>query len=542
MAAFHAESVRPVNAALDPSVAASLAAIDAELLKREAEELKGSLHVFVRRFWHVIEPKRPFADNWHIHTICEHLEAVTRGEIENLIINVPPGTSKSTLVSVMWPAWEWASDPTLRIFGASYGEPLAIRDAMLSRAIILSPDYQALFPGVTIQKGSDEKRKFNLTSGGWRMATSVGGRGTGEHPDRKIVDDPHNVKQSESDTQRQEALEWHDGTISSRGVGDGSREVVIMQRLHAKDLTGHIMLSEDYASWAHLVIPMAYEPKRLISVSPLGFKDPRKKEGDLLWPERFTAVKVKKLAGTLGSYRAAGQLQQRPAPEGGGILQPEYFQLWLHKQLPDIHYIIQSYDTAFTEETENDPTACTTWGLFYTGETKNFLLLDAWDEHLEFPELNKKMMADWKAEYGGVKDDPTHPSHKADMVLVEDKGSGISIVQALRRRNIPVKAYNPGRASKTQRAHMASSVLEAKVLWVLGSRKEAGKPITWARPLLAQCEEFPNGEHDDYVDTLTQFCIYAEHADLVSLEAVEDAPQEDEDYDAKKRSRRNPYS
>lgn len=532
-----------LNAVVDPSVAAALAAIDAELLERRGAELKANLYEFVQHFWRVIEPSKPFKANWHIEVICLHLEAVSRGSIKNLLINVPPGTSKSTIVSVMWPAWELASDKSLRYFGASYSEPLAIRDAMLCRAILLDEEYQAMFPeGPRIKKGADQKTNYEFEGGGWRMATSVGGRGTGMHPNRKIVDDPHNVKQSESDVQRQEALDWFDGTVSSRGVIHDAPTVVIMQRLHAIDLTGHIMRSGDYSTWCHIVIPMEYEADRVYPKTPLGFKDPRRKSGELLWPDVFTKAKVQNLKVKLGEYRAAGQLQQRPAPAGGGIIKVKHFQLWPNnKVLPDIHYIIQSYDTAFKEGEENDPSGCEVWGMFYVGEVRNWLLLDAWDEKLSFPDLKTRMMDDWKAKYGGVKGDPAHPSRKPDLLLVEDKASGQSILQELRRANLPCKAYNPGNASKTERAHTASPVIEAGVLWVIESRIEPGKPISWARPVLQQCEDFPNGEHDEYVDTLTQFCIYVSHADLVTLPYVEADPVEEVDYVARKRSKRNPY-
>lgn len=520
------------------------------LLQRRAERLKASLWEFTKYFWHVIEPKHPFKDNWHLHVECEHLEALYRGEFFNLIFNVPPGTSKSTIVSVMFPAWCWAHDNGHRVFGASYSEPLAIRDAMLCRKVILDPDFQAMFPDVAIQSGHDQKTHYALTGGGWRMATSVGGRGTGEHPDIKIIDDPHNVKQAESDVERERALNWYDGTLASRGVIHDARTILIMQRLHSVDLTGHIMRSEDYADgdWVHVVIPMEYEvnreyPKHHKSVQ---WKDPRKKEGELLWGEVFTAKKVAQLKKRLGEYRSAGQLQQRPSPAGGGILQVKNFQLWEHKKpLPDFFYVLQSYDTAFTDVTANDPTACTVFGVFQEEDGANgVMILDFWTDWMKFPGLREKMMTDWNAEYGGRQDkagrpDPLHPPRRPDMVLIEDKGSGISVRQDLQRANIPVKAYNPGNASKTARAHQAAPILESGRVYVMESRKEPGKPVMWVRPLFTQCEEFPNGEHDDGVDTLTQGLIYLNHADLIPLDRVPDEEPKEVDYEAKRR--KNPY-
>lgn len=536
-----------MNAALSPEATQMMAWLEAEERKLRAPVLLGSFIEFVQEFWPIVEPGIPFSNNWHIEVICSHLEAVFHGSIKNLLINVPPGTSKSTLCSVMFPAWCWAHDPGLRFFGASYAEPLSIRDSMLCRDIITSPEFIAYFPNTAIRSDANQKTNYSLVGGGWRLATSVGGRGTGMHPHFKIIDDPHNVKQSESDVERQAALNWFDGTMSSRGVILNAATIVIMQRLHSRDLTGHIMLSAGYKEdWEHIIVPMRYEEGRVIPKTCIEWKDPRKKQGELLWPKLFTEKKVAAQEGILGDYRAAGQLQQRPSPAGGGILQVSKFKLWPAKDtMPDIVHVLQSYDTAFTEATQNDPTACTVWGVFFKGETRCVILLDAWDKHMKYPELRKRVLDDWGAEYAGSKDargmpDKLHPSRRADVVLIEEKGSGISVIQELQRANVPVKAYNPGRASKVARAQVASAVLDADVVYLIESRKEPGKPVTWARPLVTQCEEFPNGEHDDYVDTLTQAFIYMNHADFIDMPQVDEEPIEELDYVTYKRS--NPYA
>lgn len=528
-------------------------ALKEEFNRRRAKQLQGSLLEFVKEFWAVISPGTDFESNWHIEVICTHLEAVYAGTIKNLIINVPPGTSKSTLVSVMFPAWVWANDASKRFFGASYSEPLSIRDAMLCRDIIQSPGYQELFPDVVVKRTDNQKTKYGLTRGGWRMATSVGGRGTGEHPHFKIVDDPHNVKQSESDVQRQEALDWYAGTLSSRGIILNAATIVIMQRLHQVDLTGYIMAQSTYSrEWSHIVIPMRHEPDRILPKNHLPFKDPRKREGELLWPKLFTESKVRTLEAELGSYRTAGQLAQRPAPEGGGVLVVEHFQLWSHKApVPDLFYVLQSYDTAFTATTTNDPTACTVWGIgeHESGELKGVrfaILLDCWTDHMTYPKLRDKVLDDWRADYGGSvqpngKKDPLHPARRADVILVEEKGSGISLLQDLRAARLPVKGYNPGRADKIARAHIASPLLEADLFYVLESKKEPGKPITWARPLIAQCEEFPNGEHDDLVDTFTQATIYFRDAGFLEIRVAPEEESDSLDYHALK-GRKNPYA
>lgn len=496
---------------------------------------------FVQAAWPIIEPGEPYKHNWHIDVICEHLEAVSRGEIKNLLINVPPGTMKSILVSVMWPAWEWTINPALRYFGASYDESLSIRDAMKCRDIITSEWYQKLWPNVNIRKDVNQKLHYGLTAGGFRMSTSVGGRGTGHHPDRKIVDDPHNVKKAESDAERVQALNWFDRTLSTRGASRGAATVVVMQRLHEKDLSGHIMEQADYKKdWVHLCLPMEYEGNQ--SRTHLA-GDPRKNVGDLLWPSLYSKPIVQTLSARLGSYGAAGQLQQRPSPAGGGILKTKHFQLWPHTlPLPDFEFILQSYDTAFTEDESNDPTACNVLGLFKHKGRKCALIIDSWDEHLSYPDLRPRVIADWSARYGGVENDPMHPARRADVLLMEEKASGIALVRDLRRAGIPVQTYNPGKASKELRAHLAAPVLEMDVIYVLESKKEPGKPISWVRPLIKQCEQFPNGEHDDLVDSFTQSMIYFKDANMLVLpEYIDDEP-ETVDYNAMRKAGRNPYA
>lgn len=523
-------------------------ALAAMLDKLRGEECRRSLHEFVQEFWEEIEPVVPFNDNWHIDTICDHLMAVTKGEITNLLINVPPGTSKSTLVSVMWPAWEWATKPGLRYFGVSYDESLSIRDAELCKRIVQSEKYQRWYGDTAVKYGANQKLKYETTAGGWRLATSIGGRGTGQHPTRKIVDDPHNVKQSESDVQRQAALDYWDGTLSSRGLGLGAATVVIMQRLHEVDLTGHIMKSLAYkrGEWSHLVIPMEYEVARDYPTTALGFVDPRKKEGELLWPQVFTKAKVVNLAAELGVYRAAGQLQQRPAPDGGGILDTTHFQLWPStKPLPIIEYIVQSYDTAHKEKMENDPSAGHVWGIFTVNLGRRLkrcaILLDAWSERLSYPKLQVKVKGDWKAMYGGDKTDPMNKARRADHILVEEKSSGIPLIQDLRELNLPVMAYNPGNASKEQRAHLAAPLLEADCFYLIESRKKPGTPVSWACLFVKQCEQFPNGEHDDEVDCFTQAAIWLKKSGQLEVDKVPDEEEEEHDYH-KDRAKVNPYA
>lgn len=496
-----------------------------------------SLLEFTKQAWPIIEPSIPFVDGWHLHAIADHLEAVHTGEIENLIINIPPGCCKSILVSVAFPAWWWTKDGGLRVLGASYGMDLAIRDAAKCRDIITSAWYQARWPQVQLRKGADQKTKYELTAGGWRMATSVGGRATGEHPTLKLVDDPTSAKQAESDAERDGANIWFDRTLSTRGESRGARTVLVMQRLNEDDLTGHI-LSEKY-DYEHLCLPMEYElPKKgKRHVTSIGWEDPRSVPGSLLWPDLFPAPSVKKLKKLLGEYGTAGQLQQSPAPEGGGILKTSHFQLWpCDRELPVFEYIVQSYDGAYSEETKNDPTACLVLGMFQFGKVRGAMVLDAWSDHLGYPKFRQQVIDDWHVLYGKQE---KRKGKKADVVLVENKSSGISILQDLRQANIPAIPYNPGNASKTMRAHNIAPVHELDVIFILESKKERGEFVTWARDFIDQVGKFPKGVHDDYVDCYTQALHLLRDEGHFELAFAESDEIEEDEYTRKKV---NPYA
>lgn len=496
-------------------------AVMLDLIRRERErrESEHSLIAFIKAAWHVIEPGVEFRDNWHLHAIAEHLEALSDGDIKNLIIAIPPGCMKSILVSVAFPAWEWIHRPELRYMSASYGVDLAIRDAQKTRDIITSDWYvQNWGENVKIKPGEDQKTKYALTAGGWRMATSVGGRATGEHPDRKLVDDPHNAKQAESDAEREAALTWFDRTLSTRGQSRGASTIIVAQRFHEKDVTGHVLA--DIKGYEYLCIPMEYDGNK--RVTSTGWSDPRKKTGELLWPEMFPEDSVTSLKALLGAYGASGQLQQDPTPSEGGMLKTSCFKLWpASRGLPAFEYVLQSYDTAFTEKTTGDPTGCTVWALFRYEGQYNAMLIDAWDEHLSYPDLRNRVITDWTTEYGGSsKANPYARPKRPDRILVEAKASGQSLLQDLRLARVPAVGYNPGNADKVSRAHQAAPTLELGVLWIPESGKLPGQAVSWAQPFIKQLAKFPVAEHDEYVDTFSQAIIFLKNEGWFDLQTA----------------------
>ena len=347
-----------MNAPMQPAIM-----LDLVRKERERRAASASLYEFVKQSWHVVEPGVKFVESWHIETICEHLEAVTQGDIRKLIINIPPRHSKSTIVSVIWPMWEWLAQPDEKFLCASYSGNLSIRDNLKARRLVQSPWYQERW-GHMFRLAGDQnaKQRFENDKTGYRLATSVGGTATGEGGSRLILDDPHSAQEAQSDAVRESALEWFVMVWSTR-LNDPKKDamVTIMQRLHERDISGHTL--EDIGGWEHLMIPAEWDG--VVRKTSLGRYDPRKKEGQLICPERFGEKEITELKQLLGTYGTAGQLQQDPTPSEGGILKASFFNLWPHDEgLPPFEYVLQSYDCAFTEKTTGDPTACTVWAVF----------------------------------------------------------------------------------------------------------------------------------------------------------------------------------
>ena len=247
----------------------------------------------------MLEPATPFLQGLHVEAICQHLQAVTEGRIGNLIINVPPGHAKSLLTAVFWPAWVWIANPQTRWLFASYSAQLSVRDSLKCRRLIESDWYQQRW-GHRYQLTSDQnqKHRFENDHTGYRIATSVGGSATGERADVVVVDDPHSVDQAESDAERRTAVEWFNGTMSTR-LNDFTRghKVVIQQRLHEADLTGDLLVKGDFEL---LCLPAEFEPERRCTTS-IGWTDPRVQCGELLWPDKVTAAHLERSEGLFGS-------------------------------------------------------------------------------------------------------------------------------------------------------------------------------------------------------------------------------------------------
>ncbi|MCH9664664.1 MAG: phage terminase large subunit [Gammaproteobacteria bacterium] len=348
-----------------------LANPDAALEALNYFEAENSLLGFIKLTWPILEPGRKFISGWHIEAVCEHLEAVTRGEIKRLLINVPPGCMKSLTTDVFWPAWEWGPKrmPSLRYVSASYSENLTIRDNRRCRNLIVSEIYQKYWGDVfQLDSAQNSKTRYDTDKTGFKIATSTGGLATGERGDRFITDDPHNIADGESEAKRNATLLWYTETVPTR-INDPveSAFVTIMQRVHSGDVSGEILARE--LGYEHLMIPMEFEPERRCYVTiphPYMGKDiepvdvvfndttnswtpvkdfneaditedskfekrynadPRTELGELMWKDRMPKEVIDRDRHVLGEYAYAGQYQQRPAPRGGGLFKKEDFEI-----------------------------------------------------------------------------------------------------------------------------------------------------------------------------------------------------------------------
>ncbi len=493
--------------------------IDAMLEQLDKLDYEDSLYGFLRAAWKHIDPS-PWADGWAIEAMAEHLQAVADGEIKRLLINVPPRFGKSSLCSVAFPAWVWAQPkkrwgpncgPQVQFLHASYAEKLSLRDSVKCRRLIQSPWYQRLW-GDRFALSSDQnvKSRFSNDKGGERLITSIGAGVTGEGGSVGIIDDANSAAEVTSEASIQSTNDWWDQAMSTR-LNDPKTGAFIgvQQRLAETDWTGHV-LSKDRGEWVHLCLPMRFEPERSF-VTSIGWKDPRTEPGELLMPDRFGEEEVAALESALGSWGSAGQLQQRPEPAGGGIIKRDFWVLWEDEKFPAMDYIVASLDTAFTEKKLNDPSAMTVWGVFHGSHTAQasrvlgpdgrpmdvgrayqegspkVVLMNAWNEHLEFHALVEKAVT-------------TCRKLGVDRLLIEAKANGISVEQEIRRlytnENFAVQLVNPGSLDKTARLISVQHLFEKKIIYA--------PDRSWADMVITQAAQVPKGRFKDLVDTVSQ--------------------------------------
>lgn len=499
------------------------------LLALDRQEYEESLYLFLRAAWRQIDPSS-WVDGWPIEAIAEHLEAIVDGEIKRLLINIPPRCSKSSLCSVAFPAWTWAqsnqgptSGPGVPFLHASYAHQLSLRDSVKCRRLIESPWYQSLW-GSRFDLTGDQntKSRFGNTKGGERLITSIGAGVTGEGGNIIVIDDPNAANEAFSEATIESTIAWWDATMSTR-LNDPKTGayIIIQQRLAEDDLTGHV-LEKSVGEWTHLCLPMHYEVRRAFPTR-IGWQDPRTREGELLWPERFDEPSVTALERSLGPWQSAGQLEQRPEVKGGGIIKREWWRTWTEKVLPPMDYIIAYLDTAYTEKTSNDYSAMTVWGVFttdskatqgryldeegrpqyadrvFSDEAPKVMLIYAWQERLELHELVAKVAKTC----GTVK----KGGYAVDTLLIENKGPGISVSQEIRRlysdEKFGVVLHDPKSIDKMSRLYSVQHLFAEGMIYAPEALMPNGETeiYPWVEMVITQVANFPKAKFDDLVDT-----------------------------------------
>lgn len=482
-----------------------------EEIIKEKERIKceGNLNFFLRKAWHCIEPAIDYTANWHIDAICEHLQAVTDGEIKRLLINMPPRNLKSVTATVMYPCWTWLNNPYKRFISVSYSDALSKRHNMDRRHIIKSNWYQSNWKDKFVLKDDlDTQRKFGNDKEGFMMSTSINGTLTGDGGDIIILDDPHNPKMAESDAERQQALDFFTQTLPSR-LNDKKNGaiIVIMQRLHEEDISGHI-LNKDLG-YTHLNLPAIAEQKTIITF-PKSKKEIVREVGDVLNPKREDKEELDQLQKEMGSYAFSGQYQQSPTPSGGGMAKKWWWRYWKPKgvKLPPIRiknsegkYIeieaidipanfdemLQSWDMAFKANKDNDFVSCGVWGK----KNADKFLIDLLLERLDFTQSVEAVRAMAKK----------HP--KAYRKLIEDKANGPAVITTLQHEISGIIPYNPGSDSKEARAAACTPQIESGNVYLPHPAL-----YSWVDEFIENWAKFPLVKHDEQVDITSQAFNY----------------------------------
>ncbi len=482
----------------------ALEAGDFELsLRRQIYEK--SLHEFVRAAWAQIEPVE-FVDGWHLHALCAHLEAVTRGEIRKLLVNWPPRHTKTLTATVMWPIWVWIQEsdsplagPGVQFLCGAYSAEKAEQDAFKARKLLRTPWFEQLWGHrVRINREKDTLGQFETTAGGHRISVGMP-ESLGKGGLYRILDDPHKTSEVESSLMREQVLRDYDEIWSTRSndprIGP---EVLIMQRLADNDLTGHVTQGERLAGWTWLCLPCLYDPQRHCSTS-IGFEDPRgcdedgnvlpdeerAKRADVpLWPEVWPLSRVREFESQTSTYAFASQFQQSPVPRGGSIIDPKWWRLWDRKDFPDFGTVVAGLDGAFSTKTYADFSALVVLGAYPEEDTgrPRVMLRDAWQARLSISDLVARVAR-------------TCEERKVDVLAIENKGPGISVAQEITRLYgsrrwstvlVPVKG------DKVSRVRRVEHLFEGGVIYA---------PDTgWADMVIQEFAAFPRGGKDNLVD------------------------------------------
>jgi predicted phage terminase large subunit-like protein len=445
--------------------------------------LRQDLYAFIEKTFNRLNAGQIFFPNWHLEVLADYLEMCMRGDIKRLIVTLPPRSLKSISASVAFPAWVLGHDPTRDIICVSYAQDLAAKHARDCRQVMQSRWYQGAFPSTRLNARKLREDDFETTKGGGRLSTSTGGALTGRGGDIIIIDDPLKPQDALSETKRVNANQWFDSTLYSRlDTKTESAIIIVMQRLHVDDLVAHVQENEGYTV---LNLPaIAEEPERF----DLGNGRTCTREvGEALHPKREPLEALDVIRANLGSFFFSAQYQQQPVPVDGNMIQWDWFRRY--QDLPPRKpgdQIVMSCDTASKPGELNDYSVMTVWYV----QGQDFYLIDVVRERLIYPDLKKKIVE-------------VRKQHAANVVIIEDRSSGTQLIQEFRRHG-PFRpiVFDPKEDKVTRMSAQSAKIEGRQVL------------LPENAPFLADFKteilQFPNGRHDDQVDSLSQFLAWTD--------------------------------
>jgi predicted phage terminase large subunit-like protein len=409
-----------------------------------------------------------FVEGSHHRHIAEKFNKLATGEIKRLIVNMPPRHTKSEFASYLLPSWMVGREPKLKIIQTTHNAELAVRFGRKSKNLIDSEDYQKIFK-TTLQEDSKAAGRWETAQGGEYFAAGVGGAITGRGADLLIIDDPHSEQDALSPDALERAYEWYTSGPRQR-LQPGGKIVLVMTRWSTKDLTAKLIANQKEAKsdqW-HVV-----EFPALMDHGPV-------------WPEYWSKDELEKVKATLPVGKWNAQWMQQPTSEEGAIIKREWWQVYNKETIPPLQHVIQSYDTAFMKKETSDYSAITTWGIFFPTEDQpaNLILLDAVKGRYEFPELRRLALQQYKY-------------WQPESVIIEAKASGLPLTYELRQMDIPVINFTPSKGNdKHSRVNAVAPLFESGMIWAPEQK--------FADEVIEECAAFPNGDHDDLVDSTTQ--------------------------------------
>ena len=426
-----------------------------------------------------------FIEGTHHRIIAEKLERIASGDLKRLIVNMPPRHSKSEFASYLMPSWFLGRNPKLKIIQATMNTELAVRFGRKVRDLIADPIYREIFPNTDLKPDSQAAGRWETSAGGEYFAAGVGAAMTGRGADLLIIDDPHSEQDALSPSAYDNAWEWYTSGPRQR-LQPGGTIIIVQTRWSKKDITGRLLQSQARDSLAD-----QWEIVEFPAIMP---------SGEPLWPEFWKKDELIKVKASLSVGKWNAQWQQTPTTSESAIVKREWWQSWEKESIPPIKYIIQSYDTAFSKKESADYSAITTWGVFEPeeGGVDNLILMDARRGRWNFPEL-KEIAYD------------EHEYWEPDMVIVEAKATGTPLIDELRLRGIPALGFSPGKGKdKITRMHMVAPLFEAGVVWAPSDKK-------FADEVIEEVVSFPNGDHDDFCDSMTLALMRFRQGGFISL-------------------------